>query len=187
MRVHKYIVRSGFSKLILFFLDQTMLNSAVRGFKALGRICSTTNTISLNKSIVRSLVLSTRQHSEAKQPDPRLKYEDDEIDDGDDDYEADFDHDEDNEDSETSPTEHKTAPLTPRHATQSTRGTEQHVISNGNKRPENARTVVGTSGVHREREQWYQSNATKLTRHNQPEREGNLRKRKVAIWCVILF
>ncbi len=166
-----------------------MLSSAVRGFKELGRICSAKNNISLNKSIVSSLVLSTRHYSDAKQPDPRLKYEDDEIDDGDDDHEPDFDHDEDHEGPETTPREHNAAPLTPGHATQSTRGTERRSESDGTKRPENGRTVLGTVGEHRVREHSSHQSKVHLTRPRQPgvEREGNLRKRKVAIWCVRLF
>ncbi len=164
-----------------------MLSSAVRGFKALGRICSTKNNNLLNRSIISSLSLNTRQYSETKKPDPRLKYDDDEIDDGDDDTGPDFDQEDDDEVQETKPIQHKAAPVTPITADNTQpRSTEQRGKNDANKRRENNRNGRGSVFNNNDRDQWYQSNKSRLDKQKQAvaERDGNLRKRKVAIWCV---
>lgn len=172
-----------------------MLSSAVRGFKALGRICSIKNNNLLNRTIISSLALNTRQYTDSKKTDPLLKYDDDEIDDGDDDTGPDFDQEEDDETHEVTSVPHNAVPVPPvsTPVRPPPRSTEQRSTSEetGNNRPkENYRNNKGKGSVFKneDREQWYQDNKSRLEKQKQQstvsEREGNLRKRKVAIWCA---
>lgn len=164
-----------------------MLSSAVRGFKALGRICSAKNNILLNRTITSSLTLNTRQYSDTKKSDPRLKYDDDGIDDGDDDHGPDFDVEEDDDVAEIKPAPHEPAAVTPPVKPQTPR-TERRDNSDTSKQREYRRKDKGSVFNNHDRDEWYQSNKHRLDKQKQgiAEREGSLRKRKVAIWCVVI-
>lgn len=170
-----------------------MLSSAVRGFKALGRICSTKDNNLLNRTIISSLTLNTRQYSDTKKSDPLLKYDDDEIDDGDDDHGPDYDIEGDDDVPDTDPLPHisKSEPVTPpiKPAVKPpTQSVERRNNSEDNKRRDKTRKEKGSVFNNNDRDQWYQSNKHRLDKQKQgiAEREGSLRKRKVAIWCVFM-
>lgn len=180
-------------KINFFIWIRSMLSSAVRGFKALGRICSTKNNNLLNRTIISSLTLNTRQYSDTKKSDPLLKYDDDEIDDGDDDHGPDYDIEGDDDAPDTDPLPHisNSEPVTPpiKPAVKPPiQSVERRNNSEDNKRRDKTRKEKGSVFNNNDRDQWYQSNKHRLDKQKQgiAEREGSLRKRKVAIWCVFM-